>query len=1202
MHRPNVTVQPPMALKLHARGSEAFPSPEFVLDLITTQADGTVLGRSGSTDVLSTVVLDGSAPSPSLMAEGKEGDAQSSEGAAARRFLLDAVRRADAESGAAFVPLQVDYRERFHAAGKIPGGVRRRDNSGPLSNSEVLAARAIDRTVRPWLLMGMASRSESSSGVFPENIVVKCQVQSYDPRPFASDLEDGASSPDQRTHSDPVALAVNSTIAALYQSAHSGSSPSDLPLPEAAACVKLAVMGDGAVVFDPTPTELQESRMELLYAGTRDHALMLEFSANGGLPAGADPGIPKDMVANALRMAREAIIPIIERQEALRDEHILQLERKKLEKDEGLMTDEEVSRLLGFGSSTMELGDSLSSEDSFNAEDGRKIIDEASEFVWSRVEGAALKVFGYDPEGGSDDADREEMSLIHDGGLLSKKVRGRREYVLRAEIGRLLDEEFAPDGAHLKNLYRLAVPEDGSGSEYLAALSDHVNEATMKRAMAECSKKRFRADGRLGLNVVRPISATAPVFPDSGAPREGMPIIEPYAGIADKGAGTDVAKGDDENVPVGSLRFLRNQAEMDSDMNTRRVVAGREMTGDSGILSEVKRAFLHYDFPDFSTGVVKSRVGASTNRRAIGHGNLAEKAILPALPHVSDFPYTIRLTSEVTSSNGSSSMASACGASLALLDAGVPLVAPVAGVSVGLAPGSEELLLDITGTEDHYGDMDFKICGTRGGITAMQLDVKRPLPVETVLAALDLAKEGRIAILGAMEKECGDTLPGLNPRAFMKSTAPRIEVIRFDPNRKRDLVGPGGAVLRQLEDRFDVSLDLSQEGRCLIFGPLASVSEAKHVIMDLVSEVEEGGIYEGTVVEIKDFGAVIELLRNKEGLLHVSEIEDSPERHPGGNVGLVDSHLKVGDKIEVLCTKIDHVQGSIKLSRKKLLEMRRGSRLPFAASSQGTLPINGEILSEPTPDSLEEISWLADDFLGLASNHSPCVVEGGVGMKTSDHVIDTAKNDGTFDEEGSDQLILSDIDDDDDDDDGDVLDVINGGLDMKSSEHVIDTVENDHSFVSEGQFIGNDIGDNDDGDGDSFPYNDVDDFNVELLEENIPRNKDVNDVGHDNDNAHSTSSDSDVSGIKEAHDDELSPSRTGRGAKYNDARWLERFDELEQFKSEHGHCNVPRTSKENPKLARWVKQQRYQFKLGRILEDRLKRLNDIGFEWSPRSS
>ena len=182
----------------------------------------------------------------------------------------------------------------------------------------------------------------------------------------------------------------------------------------------------------------------------------------------------------------------------------------------------------------------------------------------------------------------------------------------------------------------------------------------------------------------------------------------------------------------------------------------------------------------------------------------------------------------------------------------------------------------------------------------MQLDVKQPLPLENLLAALDLAKEGRRAILNAMENECRNTLPGLHPRPSLKSTAPRVEVIAFDPNRKRDLVGPGGAVLRQLEDRFDISLDLSQEGRCIIFGSPTSVSKAKRVIMDLVSDVEVGGVYEGTVIEVKDFGAVVELLRNKEGLLHVSELtDDAAGKHPGGNLGLVKSHLKVGDKIEV---------------------------------------------------------------------------------------------------------------------------------------------------------------------------------------------------------------------------------------------------------------------------------------------------------------
>lgn len=275
-------------------------------------------------------------------------------------------------------------------------------------------------------------------------------------------------------------------------------------------------------------------------------------------------------------------------------------------------------------------------------------------------------------------------------------------------------------------------------------------------------------------------------------------------------------------------------------------------------------------------------------------------------------------------------MASVCGATLALLDAGVPIVAPVAGVSVGLAlrKGGEiavgqaksyELLLDITGTEDHYGAMDFKIAGTVAGVTALQLDVKDPLPLSVLPEALALAKAGRQEILKQMDSLCKETLlKGLKARANLKDATPRVEVVRFDPHRKRDLIGPGGAVLRQLEDRYDVSLDLTQEGQCLLFGSDKDmVAKARSAVADLVADVEVGEVYEGTIIEIKDFGAIVELLRNKSGLLHVSELTDEVS-HPDGNLGVIQKHLKVGEKIKVLCTGIDPVQGSIRLSVKAL--------------------------------------------------------------------------------------------------------------------------------------------------------------------------------------------------------------------------------------------------------------------------------------------
>lgn len=223
--------------------------------------------------------------------------------------------------------------------------------------------------------------------------------------------------------------------------------------------------------------------------------------------------------------------------------------------------------------------------------------------------------------------------------------------------------------------------------------------------------------------------------------------------------------------------------------------------------------------------------------------------------------------------------------------------------------------------------MDFKIAGTRRGVTAVQLDVKQPVPVDILVQGLNLAKSGRIGILDAMQRQSKLAFGGYFCRPEPKQSAPRVEVVRFDPQRKRDLVGPGGVILRQLEDRYGVSLDLTQEGQCLLFGANRDkVAKAKLTVMDLVADVVQGEIYTGTVIEIKDFGAIIELLRNTEGLLHVSEIstdDDEARRHPEGNVGFVSKYLKVGQQIEVLCIGVDPIQGSVKLSRKALLEQNK---------------------------------------------------------------------------------------------------------------------------------------------------------------------------------------------------------------------------------------------------------------------------------------
>ena len=495
-----------------------YPATTFTRNLIKTQADGTILGSSGATSVLCTVILDSSSSSQSLVLGGRETINHQS---MPENLLQSAIDRANAQSGAGFIPLQVDFRQRYHAIGKIPSNKRRRDNSGPLSDQEILAARVIDRTIRPWLLMGMAS-SELKQRL-PENIVVSCEVQSYDPRPCIE--EDGQSPSQRRTHSDPTVLAVNSAIAALYQSAYSSSTSPTFPIPsEAAACVKLAIQRDGTIIFNPTPKELQECKFELLYAGTKDRALMLEFFANAvqpkredtyALSSTEDPGIPESTVAHAIQLAHDAILPMIEMQEKLRDGYIKKIEDRVLaNNDETLFSDEEIAQLLGFESQIRASDETGEIEDRplWN-QNGSAVLDEAKTFVWSKLERGALKLFGHtEVEDANSTLKHESEAHIHEGAaLLPKQVRGRRENIIQSEIARVLRDEFVPRDDDLAALYRSAI----ANLSCLNSLSGHIHECIMKKAMSDCTKRNFRADGRFGVNVVRPISAVAPILPDS---------------------------------------------------------------------------------------------------------------------------------------------------------------------------------------------------------------------------------------------------------------------------------------------------------------------------------------------------------------------------------------------------------------------------------------------------------------------------------------------------------------------------------------------------------------------------------------------------------------------------------------------------------------------------------------------------------------
>lgn len=337
---------------------------------------------------------------------------------------------------------------------------------------------------------------------------------------------------------------------------------------------------------------------------------------------------------------------------------------------------------------------------------------------------------------------------------------------------------------------------------------------------------------------------------------------------------------------------------------------------DGLIEEEDKRYIHHYNFPPYGVGEVKSL--RSPGRREIGHGALAERALVPVLPSEKDFPYTIRLVSEVLSSNGSSSQASVCGSTLSLMDAGVPISEPVAGIAMGLIKNEGEdkvvILTDIQGLEDHFGDMDFKVAGTRDGITALQMDIKIQGIDRAILEeALAKAKKARLFILDKMVETISQ------PREKISKYAPVIIKTQVHPDKVRDIIGPGGKMINKIIDETGVSIDIDDDGKIVITAPNLEMGErAKTIINEIVKEVEVGETYLGKVTKIMNFGAFVEILNGKEGLIHISKI--SHER-----INKVEDVLKEGDEVLVKVIEIDS-QGRVNLSRKDLLPKEEGDR------------------------------------------------------------------------------------------------------------------------------------------------------------------------------------------------------------------------------------------------------------------------------------
>jgi len=459
--------------------------------------------------------------------------------------------------------------------------------------------------------------------------------------------------------------------------------------------------------------------------------------------------------------------------------------------------------------------------------------------------------------------------------IKEKKSRGDAVKAVEKEVREEIFEEFRNEPFEAKSL---ADFEARQGSlkklqgDVKGILHDFGGELMRERVMATGE----RIDGRAS-DQIRPIAVEVRPFPR----------------------------------PHGVALFTRGETQA---VVTATLGSGFDEQTIDGMGGRWKKNFmLHYNFPPFSVGEARPLRGPG--RREVGHGTLAERAITAVLPEHEEFPYTIRVVSETLESNGSSSMAAVCGSTLSLLDAGVPLKAPIAGIAMGLITDGKRtvILSDILGDEDHLGDMDFKVAGSRDGITALQMDIKvTEIDWAIMEKALGQAKQGRLHILDCMDKDTADELHGLGSREELHEFAPRMETLQVKPDRIRDIIGPGGKVIRAIQETTGAKIDVEDSGSVSVFGPDgASVAQAMAMVEELTQEAEIGRVYLAKVKRIADFGAFAEIFPGTDGLIHISHLAE-------GRVDKVTDILEEGDEVLAKCIDIDP-SGRIRLSRKEAL-------------------------------------------------------------------------------------------------------------------------------------------------------------------------------------------------------------------------------------------------------------------------------------------
>lgn len=652
--------------------------------------------------------------------------------------LATVVSAKEPKPGFDFFPLTVNYQEKTFAAGKIPGGYFKRE--GRPTEKETLVSRLIDRPIRPLFADGYKNDTQ----------VIVTVVQ--------HDLEN-----------DPDILAIVATSAALTLSG--------VPFMGPIGGARVGYI-NGEYVLNPHIDEMQESKLDLVVAGTGDAVLMVESEAQE---------LPEDVMLGAVMFGHKGFQPVID------------------------------------------------------------AIIKLAEVAAKDPRDFTAPSFG--------DLEKEMLAIIE--GELRDAYKNTDK---QARYG-------AVDAAKAK-VKDIFSPKDDETprytSEQVATVFKELQAKIVRWNILDTSR---RIDGR-DLSTVRPIVSEVGVLPRT----HGSSLF---------------TRGETQALVVATLGTGEDEQYIDS------------LTGTH------KESFLlHYNFPPYSVGET-GRMG-SPGRREIGHGKLAWRAVHPMLPSAEQFPYTLRVVSEITESNGSSSMATVCGTSLALMDAGVPLAKPVAGIAMGLIKEGERfaVLSDILGDEDHLGDMDFKVAGTTNGITALQMDIKIDGITEEIMqVALDQAKGGRLHILEEMAKALSEG------RKELGEFAPRIEVMHIPTDKIRDVIGSGGKVIREIVEKTGAKINIEDDGTVKIASSNAKeIEAAKKWIHTIVAEPEVGEIYEGTVVKTADFGAFVNFFGPRDGLVHISQLANE-------RVQKTTDVVKEGDKVWVKLMGFDE-RGKVRLSMK----------------------------------------------------------------------------------------------------------------------------------------------------------------------------------------------------------------------------------------------------------------------------------------------